>query len=517
MHTRLITSLVDLHGFVRELRGRGKSLALVPTMGALHAGHLSLVRRAKQQCDAVLVSIFVNAKQFNSSEDLARYPRDLEKDTEILKDLNVDGVFAPRAEEMYPAGFDTYVDPGELTAPFEGALRPGHFRGVATIVLKLFNLTQPDLAYFGQKDFQQVQILRRMVDDLNLPLRLVVCPIVRAADGLSLSSRNVLLSPEDRHAATVLHRSLSRGEALVQAGEVRAGAVLDAMRETINAEPRVKLDYLAVVDATTLAEVERVSAGTVALIAAQAGPVRLIDNLIFGPVGASPEALLQLAFATRPVVDPRARIPGLEIEALCRRISACRDCAAMSAVMIPPREFLVKYLRRDYPDLNSVRAMVIGRDAPMHPEHFFYRHPERPDRFDAALYAMLGVQSFEAFKQTFVLTDALRCHVQSAQVPEKALAFCARHLREELKQFPNLQTVVVLGIDAYHQFQSEILERRGADIKPYEALLNAEGWAHEQVSFPHVNAGILHVVYAHHPTRSPKQSPSLASALPPLV
>jgi pantoate--beta-alanine ligase len=516
MHTRLITSVADLQSFVRELRPRGRSLALVPTMGALHEGHLSLIRRAKQQCDAVLVSIFVNPTQFNSDEDFTRYPRDLQKDVEVLRALNVDGIFTPRAEDLYPAGFDTFVEPGKLTAPFEGAARPGHFRGVSTIVLKLFNLVQPDLAYFGQKDFQQVQIIRRMVDDLNLPVRLVICPIVREADGLALSSRNALLSPADRQASTVLHRCLRHGDTLVQAGEVRAQNLLQAMREVVNAEPRVTLEYLALVNPLQFEPVERVTAGTVALLAARVGAVRLIDNLILGPPGTNPELLLQLAFAARPVVDPGARIPGLEIEALCRRIATCRDCAAMSSVMIPPREFLAKYLKRDYPDLNCVRVVVIGRDAPMVPEHYFYKHPDRPDRFTTALFALLGVENYENFKQAFVLTDALRCHVQSAHVPEKALTFCARHLREELKQFPNLHTVVVLGKDAYQQFQREVLERQGVEIKPYEGMLNAEGWAEEQVPFPSLITGTLHVIYGYHPTRNQKQSPSLASALPPL-
>ena len=363
-------------------------------------------------------------------------------------------------EDIYPAGFDTFVEPGKLAAPLEGASRPGHFRGVTTIVLKLFNLVQPDVAYFGQKDFQQVQIIRRLVEDLNLNVRLVICPIVREADGLALSSRNALLSREARQAATVLHRCLRHGETLVQAGEVHAQNLLKAMQAVVEKEPLVALDYLALVNPSQLEPVERVSAGTVALIAARVGSVRLIDNLIFGPPGASPELLLQLAFSARPVIDSGARIPGLETEALCRRIDTCRDCAAISSVMIPPREFLAKYLKRDYPDLNRVRVVVIGRDAPMDPDHYLYKHPDRPTRFATALYALLGVENFQDFKKAFVLTDALRCHVQSEHVPEKALTYCARHLREELKQFPNLQTVVILGEDAYRQFQRDILERQ---------------------------------------------------------
>ena len=202
MNTRLITSVPELQSYLRELRTRGRSLGLIPTMGALHEGHQSLIRRAKQQCDAVVVSIFVNPIQFGSSEDLAHYPRDLQKDATTLHDLNVDVIFAPEPEDIYPAGFDTFVEPGKLSKPLEGSYRPGHFRGVTTIVLKLFNLVQPEIAYFGQKDFQQVQVIRRLVEDLNLNVRLVICPIVREADGLALSSRNALLSPEARQAAT---------------------------------------------------------------------------------------------------------------------------------------------------------------------------------------------------------------------------------------------------------------------------------------------------------------------------
>src|SRR5208282_109586 len=252
MSTRLITSVPELQTYAREARGRGRSLALVPTMGALHEGHQSLIRRAKQQCNAVLVSIFVNRAQFNSGED-----------------------FAPHEEDIYPPEFSTFVEPGKLAASLEGASRPGHFRGVTTLVLKLFNLVQPDVAYFGQKDFQQVQIIRRLVEDLNLNVRLVICPIMREASGLALSSRNALLSPEARQAAAVLHRTLRRGETLVQAGEVNAQNLLQAMRQVVEEEPRAALDYLALVDPPQLEPVERVSAGTVALIAARVGSVRL--------------------------------------------------------------------------------------------------------------------------------------------------------------------------------------------------------------------------------------------------
>ncbi len=511
---RLIESISELQSYVRELRARGKSLALVPTMGALHEGHESLVRRAKQQCDAVVVSIFVNPKQFNSGEDFATYPRDLQRDAEALRALNVDAILAPREEDIYPPGFDTFVEPGKLAEHLEGAVRPGHFRGVTTIVLKLFNLVQPDLAYFGQKDFQQVQIIRRLVDDLNLSVRLVVCPIVREADGLALSSRNALLSLEAREAAPILHCCLLRGQSLAQAGESCALALLSAMQAVVQEEPRVALDYLALVDPMTLEPVQRVSAGTVALIAARVGSVRLIDNLVFGPPDASQEVLLQLAFSARPVLDATARIPGLEIEALCRRISTCRECAAITSVAIPPREFLAKYLKRDYPDLNSIRVVVIGRDAPMDPDHYLYKHPERPTRFATALYELLGVENFQEFKKACVLTDVLRCHVLSGRLPEKAATYCSRHLRVELKQFPNLQAAVLLGEDAYQQFQRDVLGRRPEEIVPFEDLLQARGWAEEEVSLPMFPAGTLRAIYCYHPTQAYKRSPQIASALP---
>ena len=304
---------------------------------------------------------------------------------------------------------------------------------------------------------------------------------------------------------------------LVQAGEVHAQNLLAAMQQVVQEEPRVALDYLALVNPAQFEPVERVSAGTVALIAARVGEVRLIDNLIFGPPGASPELLLQLAFSARPVIDSGARIPGLETEALCRRIEACRDCAAFSSVMIPPREFLAKYLKRDYPDLNRVRVVVIARDAPMDPDQFLYKQPDRSNRFSAALYALLGVEGFANFKRAFALTDALRCHVQSAHVPERALAYCARHLREELKQFPQLQAVVVLGDDAYRQFQKDVLERPAGAFPTFESRVKAQGWAQEEVRVPFLKTETLRVIYAYHPTAGYIHSPSIAAALPPLA
>jgi pantoate--beta-alanine ligase len=269
-------------------------------MGALHQGHLSLVRQAKKECEVTVVSIFVNPTQFGPAEDFARYPRSPEKDLELLESLDVDAAFAPASKEIYPLGFATFVDPGHLATVFEGALRPGHFRGVATVVLKLFNLVRPDVAFFGQKDFQQVVVIRRLVEDLNLPVRIAVGPIVREADGLARSSRNVYLNAEDRKAALVLFRSLARAEEMVQGGKTDSQKLLEQMRGTFAAEPRVHLDYAAIVNPTALEPVTQVISGSVALVAARFGTVRLIDNLIFGPPGSSPELRLRLAFPPRP-------------------------------------------------------------------------------------------------------------------------------------------------------------------------------------------------------------------------
>jgi len=296
---RLISTIDEMRGFVRQTRTAGKSLGLVPTMGALHEGHLRLVREARNQCDVVVVSVFVNPTQFGPGEDISRYPRALDRDLQLLRGLEVEAVFAPPDEEMYPPGFETYVVPGPTAAQWEGASRPGHFRGVATIVLKLLNIVEPNVAYFGQKDFQQAVIIRRLVEDLNLDTRLVICPTVREPDGLAMSSRNAYLTPEERQVATVLYRSLRRAEELAQAGQTDAGKLLEEMRYVFEVEPRAQLDYVAIVDPLSLQPVKQVLTGCVALVAARVGCARLIDNLILGPPGAKPEMLLQLALASR--------------------------------------------------------------------------------------------------------------------------------------------------------------------------------------------------------------------------
>jgi len=294
---RLTATIEEIREYTRRLRAGRKSLGLVPTMGALHEGHLNLVRRARSDCDAVVASIFLNPTQFGPHEDLSRYPRDLQKDAGLLASHGVDAVFAPSALEMYPEGFESFVDPGPVANLLEGAARPGHFRGVATVVTKLFNIVRPDVAYFGQKDFQQAVIILRVVQDLNLDLRLVVCPIVRDRDGLAMSSRNGYLSACDRQGALVLHRSLQRAGELYESGETDAGRIDHQIRKVCASESRIELDYAVVVEPAHLQPVDRVTTGSVALVAARVGSTRLIDNLIFGSAGMTDEDRLRTAFA----------------------------------------------------------------------------------------------------------------------------------------------------------------------------------------------------------------------------
>jgi pantoate--beta-alanine ligase len=291
----LVTSLAEMRAWARELRGSGAAVALVPTMGALHAGHLSLMEKARDEGYRLVVSIFVNPTQFGPSEDFNRYPRDLDRDLERLKAIQPDMVFAPSAEEMYPAGFSTYIDPGPLATQWEGASRPGHFRGVCTVVLKLFNIIAPDFAYLGQKDFQQTVVIRQMAADLNLPVAFVVCPTVREPDGLAISSRNAYLDAEDRQAAPVLYRSLYNARQMFRNGETRAAELFAALHAVIRGEPRAFLDYAAIVDSASLEPIQQVASGNVALLAARVGPVRLIDNLILGPAKATETELIELA------------------------------------------------------------------------------------------------------------------------------------------------------------------------------------------------------------------------------
>lgn len=259
-------------------------LGLVPTMGALHEGHISLIREAQKQCSPVAVSIFVNPKQFGPAEDFKKYPRTFDADREILEKLGVNYLFAPSAEEIYPKDFRTAVIVEGLSDRLEGKSRVGHFRGVTTVVLKLFEIVQPRMAFFGRKDAQQVLILRRMVRDLNLDTEVIVCPIVRETDGLALSSRNVYLKDGDRQAAAVLHRSLQAAAQEINAGERNPAVILAAVRKTISTEPRVELDYAEIVDAEDLEPLMTMgrTAGYL-LIAARVGGTRLIDNAFIEP------------------------------------------------------------------------------------------------------------------------------------------------------------------------------------------------------------------------------------------
>lgn len=257
-------------------------VGLVPTMGYLHEGHLSLVRRATEECASVAVSIFVNPTQFGPNEDLAAYPRDLERDLHLLDSLGVNLVWTPTPEIMYPNGYQTWVQVEALTEPLEGAQRPGHFRGVTTVVAKLFNGVQPAKAFFGQKDAQQVAVIRRMARDLNFPLEVVVCPTVREPDGLALSSRNAYLNPEQRQAATVLYRALSTAKQAFEAGEHNAEKLRALMRETIAAEPLAQMQYVSCADYDTLQELETVSGKALLSMAVFVGKTRLIDNFVLG-------------------------------------------------------------------------------------------------------------------------------------------------------------------------------------------------------------------------------------------
>jgi pantoate--beta-alanine ligase len=270
-----------------DARRKDLILGLVPTMGALHEGHRSLIREAQKQCSPVVVSIFVNPKQFGPSEDFENYPRTLERDRAALDDLAVDYLFAPSAEEIYPSGFRTSVTVEGLSERLEGRSRPAHFRGVSTVVLKLFEIVRPRFAYFGRKDAQQVRIIRQMALDLNLTTTVVVCPIVREPDGLALSSRNAYLKDGDRRSATALYRSLDRVRLEIASRERDALRLETAVRRVMEAEPGITLDYAEIVDAETLEPVVNLRRTCYVLIAARVGGVRLIDNALIEPEGDS--------------------------------------------------------------------------------------------------------------------------------------------------------------------------------------------------------------------------------------
>jgi pantoate--beta-alanine ligase len=275
-------SVVTLSELREERKKIPAPVGLVPTMGYLHEGHLSLVRQAAEQCASVVVSIFVNPTQFGPQEDLAAYPRDVSRDLEMLKAGGADLVWIPTPEVMYPAGFQTWVTVDEVTKPLEGRIRPHHFRGVATIVAKLFNSVQPDKAFFGQKDAQQALVVQRMAQDLNFPIEVVVCPTVREADGLAMSSRNVYLNPEERRAAVSLYKSLQAARAAYENGERNAGRLRQAALDTLAQEPLAHPQYVSCAEADNLQELDQVEGPALLSMAVYIGKTRLIDNIVLG-------------------------------------------------------------------------------------------------------------------------------------------------------------------------------------------------------------------------------------------
>jgi pantoate--beta-alanine ligase len=277
---QVLSTVKEMRAACRAVRREGHSLGLVPTMGALHVGHIALVRAARAQCNTVAASIFVNPTQFGPNEDFTKYPRTFEQDCALLEQEGVALVYAPQPEEMYPAGASTFVEVEGVGDRLDGASRPGHFRGVATVVAKLFHIAAPDKAFFGQKDAAQVAVLRRMVRDLNFDLELIVCPTVREPDGLALSSRNRYLSAEERARALVLSKALNIIAAAYRAGQKNVALLLEAGRGAIATEPEVRIDYLEIVDAETLLPLTDARAGTLVAVAARVGSTRLIDNML---------------------------------------------------------------------------------------------------------------------------------------------------------------------------------------------------------------------------------------------
>jgi pantoate--beta-alanine ligase len=280
---KITRTVAETRAALRDLRSEGRSIGLVPTMGALHSGHISLVQAARAECDRVAVSIFVNPTQFGPNEDFTRYPRTWDTDCALLASEHVDLLFAPGPEEMYPKGASTFIEVAGLSDRLDGASRPGHFRGVATIVAKLFHIVAPDKAFFGQKDAAQVAILRKMVRDLDFDLELVVCPIVREADGLALSSRNRYLSADERRQALVLSRALRRVEELTTQGTTCSEDLIRSALAVFAEEPAVRVDYCNIVDPDTLEDITETSAGTLVAVAAFVGTTRLIDNVLLKP------------------------------------------------------------------------------------------------------------------------------------------------------------------------------------------------------------------------------------------
>ena len=274
----LIVDPREMSDRVDALRRQGKKIGLVPTMGALHLGHLSLAIAAKNECDVTIVSDFVNPTQFAPNEDFDKYPRTLNADIDLLAKIGTDFIFAPSPEAMYPRGFDATVGVGGVSRLLEGRFRPTHFNGVCLVVLKLFNITRADVAYFGQKDYQQVQVVKKMVEDLNVPIEIVMEPIIRERDGLAMSSRNRYLSDDERKEALVLNKALEKAEELIKGGERESAVVYDAMRQIIETAKDATIDYMHIGDPKSLVEMERIAGNVVVLLAVRIGATRLIDN-----------------------------------------------------------------------------------------------------------------------------------------------------------------------------------------------------------------------------------------------
>jgi len=277
---RIVAAADEMRRIVRELRSQGKSVGLVPTMGCFHEGHISLMRAAREECDYVVVSLFINPTQFGPEEDFEDYPRDLSRDAQMAEEAGVDCIFHPRAEEMYHQPYLTYVNVEDITETLCGAERPGHFQGVTTIVAKLFNIVPAHRGYFGMKDAQQALVILKMVEDLDFDMDIVVCPTVREEDGLAKSSRNMYLEPEEREAASVLYRSLQLAGRLVSEGERDAGRILEEMKKLYSEEPLVEPEYIEAVDYRLLKPVDRLQGEVLIAVAARVGKARLIDNIL---------------------------------------------------------------------------------------------------------------------------------------------------------------------------------------------------------------------------------------------
>lgn len=276
----IVNRIQRMKEIIKDIKKENKTIGFVPTMGCLHQGHLSLVREARRMSDYVIVSIFVNPKQFGPNEDYEKYPRDITKDAELLSQENVDYIFYPSVEEMYPENYKTYVIVEDLSDKLCGKTRPGHFRGVTTIVLKLLNIIQPNFAYFGQKDAQQTVIIKRMIKDLNLDTELIILPIVREPDGLAMSSRNLYLNPEERRAATILFKSLQKAKEVIKEGEKKSNKIIEEMKKIITTEPLAKIDYIEIVDLENLSPLKFINKTALIALAVYIGETRLIDNII---------------------------------------------------------------------------------------------------------------------------------------------------------------------------------------------------------------------------------------------